>query len=137
VELTSFGVPVIAAGEAWIRNKGLTIDVKSKQHYREVLDSLPLGRRMTAEQKREAQKYAYHFFFRRMIPLRSTKPVPPPSWMMYTIAARGLDDLRPGRDPGLDLICDGILKQTEFVYPAEKVAWPEPEGAHSFSVLAQ
>ena len=137
VELTSFGVPVIAAGEAWIRNKGLTIDVKSKQHYKEVLDSLPLGKRMTAEQKREAQKYAYHFFFRRMIPLRSTKPVPPPAWMMYSIAARSLDDLRPGRDPGLDLICDGILKQAEFVYPAEKIAWPEPEGAHSFSVLAQ
>lgn len=137
VELTSFGIPVIVAGEAWIRNKGLTIDVASKQHYQQLLASLPLKRRMSDEQVRDARKYAYHFFFRRMIPMRSTAPVPPPSWMVYTIAARGLDAFRPGRDPGLDVICEGILNQRPFVYPAEQVPWPEAEGTHSFMALAQ
>ena len=41
VELTSLGIPVIVAGEAWIRGKGITTDVRSPEHYREILDSLP------------------------------------------------------------------------------------------------
>ena len=33
VELTSLGIPVIVAGEAWIRNKGLTTDAASAADY--------------------------------------------------------------------------------------------------------
>lgn len=33
VELVSMGIPVIVAGEAWIRNKGLTIDAPCAQEY--------------------------------------------------------------------------------------------------------
>jgi hypothetical protein len=124
VELTSFGIPVIVAGEAWIRNKGLTIDVESPEQYHRVLDGLPLRRRLTEEQTRDARRYAYHFFFRRMIPLRVIKPVPPPSWSPYEVAIDKLDDLRPGRDAGLDVICDGILGRKEFIYQAETVPWP-------------
>jgi hypothetical protein len=27
--------------------------------------------------------------------------------------------LQPGRSPGLDIVCDGILRGSPFVYPAE------------------
>jgi hypothetical protein len=30
-----------------------------------------------------------------------------------------LADLRAGNSQGLDIICDGILKGTDFIYPAE------------------
>ncbi|HEY0714805.1 MAG TPA: capsule biosynthesis protein [Polyangia bacterium] len=137
VELTSLGIPVIVAGEAWIRNKGLTKDVVARGQYRQILDELPLRKRMSAEAMQNARKYAYHFFFRRMIPLRVIAAVPPPSWMTFTVAIKSLDELRPGRDPGLDVICNGILAGAPFIYPAEREPWPDAGGKHGFSAIAQ
>lgn len=128
VELTSFGVPVIVAGEAWIRNKGITIDARSREHYLELLQGLPLRRRNTPEQIARARKYAYHFFFRRMVPLGVVTETPPGSACSYQVNIKGLDDLRPGRDAGLDTLCEGILSGREFIYPAEAHA-PAPTAA--------
>lgn len=117
VELTSMGIPVIVAGEAWIRNKGLTLDARSAGEYFALLDRLPLDHRMSAGTIDRARRYAYHFFFRRMIPVDCMEPTggnPP-----YRVHVRGVRDLLPGTQAGLDVICDGILKGTEFVYPAE------------------
>ena len=119
VELTSMGIPTIVAGEAWIRNKGITMDASSAGEYFGLLDRLPLGERLDPETTRRARKYAYHFFFRRMIPLsfmRESKHLTP-----YRLGLESLSQLLPGRDPGLDVICDGILKGTEFIYRAENM----------------
>ncbi|MCC7418321.1 MAG: capsule biosynthesis protein [Acidobacteria bacterium] len=121
VELASLGVPVIVAGEAWIRNKGITIDARSREHYLELLASLPLGRRLDGATMARAKKYAYHFFFRRMIPLGVVKPVEGRAWSPYAVNVASLAELEPGRDPGLDTICEGILHGREFVYPAEQL----------------
>lgn len=119
VELTSFGIPVIVGGEAWIRGKGITIDPTSPAEYFQALDTLPLKERLTGEKLTQARKYAYHFFFRRMIPIKIMEPVPgkPP----YKIQVNHLTELLPGVDPGLDIICQGILSGSPFVYPAEKL----------------
>jgi len=119
VELTSMSVPVIVAGEAWIRNKGLTIDASSADEYRRILDRLPIGRRMDEPSSRQARKYAYHFFFRRMIPLSCVEPVK--GWPPYTVQVERLEQLLPGGVPGLDIICTGILQGSPFVYPAERL----------------
>lgn len=119
VELTSFGIPVIVAGEAWIRNKGITIDAQSREHYLELLARLPMHRPLDAATIRRAKKYAYHFFFRRMIPLGVVKPTAGKSWAPYAVDVSSLDQLEPGRDAGLDTICDGILHGDEFIYRAE------------------
>ena len=119
IELTSRGIPVIVAGEAWIRNKDLTIDARSEEHYFTILDQLPFSEGMAKEQIGRARKYAYHFFFRRMIPLKFLEPTnyfPP-----YKIKLTSLDDLRPNSSTGLDVICDRILKGSDFVYPAETI----------------
>jgi hypothetical protein len=106
------GIPVIVAGEAWIRGKGMTFDANSPDEYFKLLDQLPLKERLSETLIQRARRYAYHFFFRRMIPL----PFAPwPSALQLS----GLDDLLPGRSVGLDVICNGILNGDEFIYPAE------------------
>jgi hypothetical protein len=119
IELTSLGIPVITAGEAFIRNKGLSMDANSADEYFAMLDRLPIGQRLDQVTVQRARKYAFHFFFRRMIPLEFMEPTggSPP----YRIGIQGLAALEPGRSLGLDVICDGILNGNEFVYPAESI----------------
>jgi len=120
VELTSFGIPVIVAGEAWIRNKGLTLDASSEADYLKILDSLPVGRRLDEDTTQRARKYAYHFFFRRMIPLPFLK-YRDDQWPPFMVKLKSLDELGEGRFPGLDVICDGILSGAPFIYRAESL----------------
>ena len=117
VELTSLGIPVIVAGEAWIRNKDITLDANSSQQYVTYLDQLPLNSKLDEKTRERARKYAYHFFFRRMIPLEFTTTASNPS--EYKLGKFKLPDLMPGKSKGLDVICNGILEGTKFIYPAE------------------
>jgi len=119
VELTSMGIPVIVVGEAWIRNKGITIDASSRDEYFKHLDQLPLRQKLGPAILERARKYAYHFFFRRMIQMRFMTPFE--GWPPYQVNISKLDELLPGADPGLDVICDGILHGTPFIYPAERI----------------
>ncbi|RJQ40553.1 MAG: capsule biosynthesis protein [Dehalococcoidia bacterium] len=118
VELTAMGIPVVAAGEAWIRNKGVTMDVSSASDYFRLLDGLPLRKRLEEATINRARKYAYHFFFRRMIPLEFMAPTG--TRPIYQNRLSSLEELLPGRSRGLDVICDGILEGKDFIYPAEE-----------------
>jgi hypothetical protein len=112
VELAPFGKPVVVAADAWIRGKGLTHDVSSRDEYAAALgavgDAAPLDEATIAR----ARRYAYYFFFRRMIPISSFEP----GRANLELAIRSLADILPGRDPGLDRICRGILDGEEFVF---------------------
>ena len=61
--------------------------------------------------------YAYHYFFRRMIPVHSFDPAAPTG--PFTVSVETLADLLPGKDPGLDVLCEGILNGSPFIYPTE------------------
>lgn len=113
VELTSVGIPVIVAGEAWIRNKGVTSDAESIAGYEAILNELPSKNRLNVEVTSRAKKYAYHFFFRRMIPVGIFEKGP--GWPPYRFVGK-LADLETGADAGLDCICNGILEGTPLVF---------------------
>ncbi len=112
VELTSRAIPVIVAGEAWIRNKGITLDASSPREYFRILDDLPLAGRLDDRQTARARRYAYHFFFKRMIPLPFFEPRKGNG--SYRLKLRTLRQLQPGASAGLDTICRGILGQAPF-----------------------
>lgn len=112
IEVSSQGIPVVVAGEAWIRGKGFALDAEDPQSYFAILDRLPLAERMTPEQRDRALRYAYHFFFRRMIPLPFVRHVAGTS--RYYVTLESLSALAPGAESGLDTICDGILEGTPF-----------------------
>jgi hypothetical protein len=128
VELTSVGLPVIAAGEAWIRNKGLTHDASTPAEYFRILQQLPFAERLGAGQLARARRYAYHFFFNRMIPLPFIDPQA--GFPIYRLKLDRLQQLLPGASAGLDTICDGILRRRPFVLHASERA-PELAGAAS------
>ena len=113
VELTSVGLPVIVAGEAWIRNKGITLDASSPEEYFRLLAQLPIPERLAAAQLTRARRYAYHFFFNRMIPLPFIEPKA--GYPIYRLKLDRLQQLLPGVSPGLDTICEGILSKAPFV----------------------
>lgn len=115
VELACFGIPLVVAGEAWIRGKGLTRDANGPAEYRQLLDTLPVGRRLDPEMVTLARRYAYYFFFRRMIPVCTVKPAAV-GWPPYLIRPDSLDALRAGRDPGLDLVCRGVMDGVPFTF---------------------
>ena len=112
IEIASMGIPVIVAGEAWIRNKGFSLDASSPEDYFALLDRLPLAERMRTEQVERATRYAYHFFFRRMIELPFIVPT---EKGQYVLDLADPDTLRPGHYQGLDVICNGILDGEPFV----------------------
>ena len=113
VELTSVGLPVIVAGEAWIRNKGITLDATTPDEYFRLLSQLPFAERLSPPQLSRARRYAYHFFFNRMIPLPFIEPKA--AYPIYRLKLERLQQLLPGASQGLDTICDGILAHGPFV----------------------
>lgn len=119
VELAAMGIPVIVAGEAWIRDKGITFDARTAEEYFGILDGLPLGERLDATRLERARRYAYHFFMRKMIPIELMSPTG--GWPPFELKIERIGELSEGRSLGLDVVCDGILKKTPFVFPAERV----------------
>ncbi|MFQ3354332.1 MAG: hypothetical protein ACI8Y9_000059 [Paracoccaceae bacterium] len=114
VELSASGVPVIVAGEAWIRGKGVTLDAKTRDDFIGMLNKLPFAAPPHKKIVSRAKRYAYHFFFRRMIPLNVVEESS--GWPPFDIGAKTLQDLSPGIDLGLDVICDGIASGSDFIY---------------------
>lgn len=113
IELPCWRIPVVVAGEAWARGKGFTTDVSSPQEYETVLTALTTKGAMDDVMVERARKYAYHLFFRRMIPVKFSRKYP--HFVPFAYKVNSLADLAPGADPGLDIICDGILSGAPFV----------------------
>ena len=129
VELTSVGLPVIVAGEAWIRNKGLTHDASTPEEYFRILEQLPFPERLAAPQLARARRYAYHFFFNRMIPLPFIQPKA--GYPIYRLKLDTPQALLPGASPGTRYNLRRYSRRRPFVLrrdvdQAAELNLPEP-----------
>jgi len=110
LEAAASGKPVCVAGMTHYRGRGFTLDVSSIAHYHELFDDLswtqPDSRRRDL-----ARRYAYSFFCRAMLPFGAVIE-DEPSEPMLTYSS--INDLEPGRDAVLDIICDGIVGRSSF-----------------------
>ena len=116
IELAARGIPVIVAGESWLRGKEIGFDCDDQQAYETLLAALPVRQRLDAERTARAQRYAYHFFFRRMIQLPGLRRAQIQGAPYEIAAPQGLAAFAPGASAALDCVCDGILRGTPFVF---------------------
>ena len=128
IELAARGIPVIVAGEAWLRGKGIGFDCDDAGAYERMLASLPLGMGLDAARTDRAQKYAYHFFFRRMVQLPGLQRVRFPG-VPYEIAQQGIGGFAEGVSAALDCVCEGLLRGTPFVFDGPALTALTPEHA--------
>ncbi|MEL7541787.1 MAG: capsule biosynthesis protein, partial [Pseudomonadota bacterium] len=114
VELSARGMPVIVAGDAWIRGKGISHDASSPDDYIRHLENADRMTPLSDDQIRIAQRYAYHFFFRRCIPVDAFSANQ--GWPLCALSREAFTRAQPGVDSGLDVICDGIMSRALFEY---------------------
>lgn len=116
LEFACRGIPMVVVGEPFYRGKGFTWDPTTPAEYFEILESLPPGHRMSPEAVARAKKYAHYYFYRRHLELNYLKPYT--QWNPNTgYTLESLEELLPGQNPDLDLICDGILTGSEILRP--------------------
>jgi hypothetical protein len=116
LELAVKGTPVIVAGAAHYSGKGFTYDLKSREEFEVVLTALMNGQRQISRMKQTdlALKYAHLFFLRRTL---SMTVLVEPKEARPRLAFQSFQELRPGVYHALDVMCDGILNNTEFEFP--------------------
>ena len=118
VELTATGMPVIVCGNGPIRNKKIAIDVSSEEEYKKVLDNLPLNEKIKGSKLERAKKYAYHFFFRKTIQVKSLyerKNKYPSIGIKNSL----FENLKNKEDLALEKIIDKIINNEEVIYNDE------------------
>jgi hypothetical protein len=116
LEAVMRGKPVMIAGRPHFAGKGFTIDITSREHFAAALRAWagqPIAP-ITAETRARARRYFHLFYLRYHIPMGwTTSPIEPP----YELLVRSLDELGPGRNPALDVVCDGILGGRQILLP--------------------
>lgn len=114
MELSARGMPVVVAGDAWVRGKGFTRDASSPESYLAQLADPGTFALLTPTETERARRYAWHFFFRRCIQVAALGERNRDGTMALRPGAASLS--LPGRDPGLDVICEGVLNGSGFAY---------------------
>ena len=110
LELACTGMPVVVAGDSWVRGKGFTYDVTDEEGYLKILENGCKLPRLTSLQQDRALQFAYHLFFQRMIQIECLMPLN--KFAPFKVSCDNIEAIR--NDGGLNLICDGIINGTPF-----------------------
>ena len=110
IELASVGMPVICCGDAWIKNKKITLDPKSKKEYLNILNAeLNTLNKISLRNSVRAQKFAFYFFFRKTIQIKSIRT-------QYFFPKYILDMNKLKNDNNMNKIVDLIIKNREVEF---------------------
>lgn len=112
MELAAVGKPVVVAGDAWIRGKGFSRDATKPEDYKALLDDKKTFLPLSKVETQRARCYAYHFFFRRCVPLSMLEVEG--RWPLVSLNKNTVSLSKSGKDKGLDIICNGIMNSTPF-----------------------
>ena len=114
-ELAPLGIPIVVAGESWVKNKKISFDPKNIKGYEKLIQNIHL-RKISEKTKNRALKYAYHYFFRRSIPITVIDNDKYKSSNFF-YKKNIIRILKNKKDPGLNLIVKGILnKNKKFIF---------------------
>jgi hypothetical protein len=111
LEAAVSGVPVVITGDALYSKKGIGLEPASPEEYRDLLHARGWTSVNQAMLDERAERYAYYFFFRRILQL-------PAVWIDHDgryPCARDLTELVEGTFPGLDAICHGLMEGDDFL----------------------
>ena len=113
-EAAALGKPVMLVGGGWNSGRGFTQDVTSPQQYFELLQRLCAGTIEYEHPLELARRYAYALFFRSNIPINHYEVL---DVGVTSLKINSLNDLAPGRDASMDVICRGILNDGTIEAP--------------------
>lgn len=115
IELGIRGVPVLVAGEVHFRNKGFTIDIDDSKTYFNLLNYVMTGNSPMSKEEiiKMARRYAYFSFFRTSMPFNK---IHCGAGDMPVFTYNDISALLPGKDKSLDIICNGIVSGTPFIF---------------------
>ncbi len=109
LELAMRGIRPWIAGAVTYRNKGFTLDLASREHMFELLESNAHEPRLSGAQIEQAQRFAHLWFFRYEV--RLPLFFPPDK----RFALRSFRALGPGGDPAIESICKAFVTGKPFL----------------------
>lgn len=104
MELAALGKPVITAGDAWVRGKGITLDPLTRESYFSEIDRIA-SQQVDFDRER-ARKFAHFYFFKKMIEIKSLRK----GSLFAPIELQETD-----ADDGLRLICNAVEQGLDVV----------------------
>jgi hypothetical protein len=111
LEIALMKKPLIVCGETFSRNKGYGLDINDKESYIKLLKDIHNYNfeADAAERFEKAIAYAHFFYFRKMLdmPINS-------SMTEKKLSIHNLEEISEGWNESLDVICNGILKLSDF-----------------------
>jgi hypothetical protein len=133
VEMVAMGRPVIRAGASWLAYCDFFVPAANPDDYTAALDGArQTMSRATAAEIAGAWRFTYAWYYRQSLPFPLVNH---PRWFVGEMAYTKLDALAPGKDAGLDRICEIFTTNTPLHAPTEQRA-PDVATAETTAIAA-
>ena len=114
LEVAAMGKPLLIAGEAWSRNKGVGIEPTSTEEYFKSLEDFAEDYTSLYCNRTKGLELAYYFFFRKLIKVNSIRPI---TFYPYARPKMSFDWFQS--DIGLRSIILSLENELEFEFPTK------------------